>query len=65
MFSMEEQIEKIKQTQGRNFVSGQAIFIHPSLWRNIPKCVVDGCNILFDFKTKVEERQRKVDNQFA
>lgn len=40
------------------------VFIPPALWRNIPKCVVDGCTILFDFKTRNEEKLKKYDLEF-
>ena len=61
---MGDAINNYKDVKGKDYKTGQAVFIPPALWRNIPKCVVDGCNILFDFKTKNEEKLKKIDHEF-
>lgn len=59
-----ENLKQAKKAEGKEYETGKALFIPPGLWRNIPKCVVDGCSILFDYKTRNEIRNHKFDRDF-
>lgn len=61
---MSDAIGNYKDVKGRDYRTGQAVYIPPALWRNIPKCVVDGCSILFDYKSKNDEKWKKIDHEF-